>query len=74
MVSGFLRDPEYYQRIMFLTPYRAKQLDDAIASRIRLPLKYKPLGLDASKSITDRNPDLLVSERSEVRAVVKGTK
>ena len=51
LVSVFLRELEYYQGIMFLTTNRVKQIDDAIASRIHLPLKYKPLGLNARKGI-----------------------
>lgn len=39
LVSVFLRELEYYQGIMFLTTNRVKQIDDAIASRIHLPLK-----------------------------------
>lgn len=51
LVSVFLRELEYYQGIMFLTTNRVNQIDDAIASRIHLPLKYKSLGLDARESI-----------------------
>ncbi len=51
MVSVCLQELEYYQRIMFLTTNRVKYLDDAIASRIILPLKYKSLGLDARTGI-----------------------
>ena len=36
---------------MFLTANRVKEIDDAIASRIHLPLKYKSLGLDARRGI-----------------------
>ena len=51
LVSVFLRELEYYQGIMFLTTNRVNQIDDAIASRIHLPLKYKSLGLDARRGI-----------------------
>ena len=51
MVSIFLRELECYQGIMFLTTNRVKEIDDAIASRIHLPLKYKSLGLDARRGI-----------------------
>lgn len=51
LVSVFLRELEYYQGIMFLTTNRVNQIDDAIASRIHLPLKYKSLGLDARRDI-----------------------
>ncbi len=36
---------------MFLTTNRVKQIDDAIASRIHLPLKYESLGLAARRGI-----------------------
>jgi hypothetical protein len=36
---------------MFLTTNRVKQIDDAIASRVHLPLKYKSLSLDAKRGI-----------------------
>lgn len=51
LVSVFLRELEYYQGIMFLTINRVNQIDDAIASRIHLPLKYKSLGLNARRGI-----------------------
>ena len=35
LVSVFLRELEYYQGIMFLTTNRVKQIDNAIASRIK---------------------------------------
>lgn len=38
---------------MFLTTNRIKQIDDAIASRIHLPLKYESLGLTARRGIWD---------------------
>lgn len=63
LVSVFLRELEYYPGIMFLTTNRVKEIDDAIASRIHLPLKYKALGPDArtviwesflGKAVTDK--------------------
>lgn len=51
LVSVFLRELEYYQGIMFLTTNRVNQIDDAIASRIHLLLKYNSLGLDARRGI-----------------------
>ncbi len=51
LVSVFLRELEYYQGIMFLTTNRVNQIDDSIAGRIHLPLKYKSLGLDARRAI-----------------------
>jgi hypothetical protein len=34
----FLRELEYYQGIMFLTTNWVKQIDDAVTSRVHLPL------------------------------------
>lgn len=51
LVSVFIRELEYYKGIMFLTTNRVNQMDNAIASRIHLPLKYKSLGLDARGDI-----------------------
>ena len=51
MPSSVLRKLEYYQGIVFLITNRVNQIDDAIASRIYLPLKYKSLGLDSRKGI-----------------------
>ena len=53
LVSVFLRELEYYPGIMFLTTNRVQQIDEAIASRIHLPLKYKSLGLEACYSRED---------------------
>lgn len=77
MVSIFLRELEYYQGIMFLTTNRVKEIDDAIASRIHLPLKYKSLGLDARRgiwksflkeAITREGPPCYNSEELEILA------
>jgi AAA+ superfamily predicted ATPase len=51
LVSVFLRELEYYQGIMFLTTNRVKHIDDAIASRVHLPLRYKSLNLDDRRGI-----------------------
>lgn len=51
LVSVFLRELEYFQGVMFLTTNRVKQIDDAIASRIHLPLKYESLSLAARRGI-----------------------
>lgn len=51
LVSVFLRELEYYQGIMFLTTNRVKQIDDAIASRVHIPLRYKSLSLDDRRGI-----------------------
>lgn len=54
LVSVFLRGLEYYQGIMFLTTDWVKQIDDAISSRIHLPLKYESLGLAAKRGIWEK--------------------
>ncbi|KAI9695805.1 MAG: hypothetical protein M1836_006071 [Candelina mexicana] len=51
MVSVFLQELKYYQGIIFLTTNRVKEINDAIASRIHLPLKYKSLRSDARRGI-----------------------
>lgn len=51
LVSVFLRTLEYYQGIMFLTTNRLKHIDDAIASRIHLPVKYNTLSSKAKRDI-----------------------
>lgn len=51
LICVFLRELEYYQGIMFLTTNRGKQIDDAIASRVHVPSKYKSLSLDAKRGI-----------------------
>jgi ATPase family associated with various cellular activities (AAA) len=51
LVSVFLRELEYYQGIMFLITNRVKQIDDAIASRVHLPLCYKSLSLADRRGI-----------------------
>lgn len=77
MISIFLRELKYYQGIMFLTTNRVKEIDDAIASRIHLPLKYKSLGLNArrgiwksflKKAITRENSSCYNSEELEILA------
>lgn len=65
LVSVFLRELEYYHGIMFLTTNRVSQIDDAIASRIHLPLKYKSLGLDARRSIWESFLNKAVTEKGE---------
>ena len=51
LVSVFLRTLEYYPGIMFLTTNRVKNIDDAIASRIHLPVKYNILSPKAKRGI-----------------------
>lgn len=47
----FLQKLEYYQEIMFFTINWVKQIDDAIASKIHLSLKYKSLDLIVKRDI-----------------------
>ena len=42
VVCTFLKTLEYYKGIMFLTTNRVETFDDAIMSRIHLPMKYEP--------------------------------
>ncbi|OCL10745.1 P-loop containing nucleoside triphosphate hydrolase protein, partial [Glonium stellatum] len=43
IVSSFLRQIEYYTGIVFLTTNRTVGLDEAIVSRVTIPLVYQPL-------------------------------
>ena len=43
IVSSFLRQIEYYTGIVFLTTNRIVGLDEAIVSRVTIPLVYQPL-------------------------------
>lgn len=47
----FLRTLEYYRGILFLTTNRVKYFDDAMQSRIDIPLKYPDLSTDTRKTI-----------------------
>jgi hypothetical protein len=47
----FLRELEYYQGIIFLIINRVKEINDAIASRVHLPLIYKSLSLNDRRGI-----------------------
>lgn len=51
LVSVFLRELEQYDGILFLTTNRMQAFDEAMISRIHLPLNYKPLGRDARKAV-----------------------
>jgi hypothetical protein len=52
LVSVFLRHPEYFQRIMFLTTNRLTTFDDdASQSRIHLAMKFGDLTTRAKKTI-----------------------
>ncbi|KAI9748613.1 MAG: hypothetical protein M4579_007174 [Chaenotheca gracillima] len=51
LVSVFLRTLEYYQGILFLTTNRVQWIDDAIASRIHLKVKYTSLSLGAKSQV-----------------------
>ncbi|KAI9891861.1 MAG: hypothetical protein M1814_002246 [Vezdaea aestivalis] len=50
-VSVFLRHLEYFQGVMFLTTNRVETFDEAILSRVHVPLRYSELRKDARTSI-----------------------
>jgi hypothetical protein len=51
LVCVLLRSLEYYEGILFLTTNRVKTIDEAIASRIHLPLRYVDLNQSARKEV-----------------------
>lgn len=51
LVCVFLRKLEYFKGILFLTTNRVKTIDEAIASRIHLPLRYVELDQSARKAV-----------------------
>jgi SpoVK/Ycf46/Vps4 family AAA+-type ATPase len=51
LVSVFLRILEYFQGILVLTTNRVETFDDAVQSRVNLPLKFKGLDESAKKAI-----------------------
>ena len=51
LVCVFLRSLEYYEGMLFLTTNRVKTIDEAIASRIHLPLRYADLNESARKKV-----------------------
>ena len=51
LVSVFLRKLEYFEGVLFLTTNRVKTIDEAIASRIHLPLRYVELEQSARKEL-----------------------
>lgn len=51
LTSIFLRKLEYYEGIMILTTNRVKDFDDAMRSRIRIAIKYPPLGADTRRGL-----------------------
>jgi SpoVK/Ycf46/Vps4 family AAA+-type ATPase len=51
LVSVFLRNLEYFQGILILTTNRVETFDDAVQSRINLPLKFNGLDEPARKAI-----------------------
>ena len=51
LVCVFLRKLEYYEGILFLTTNRVKTIDEAIASRIHLALRYGPLDRNAREAV-----------------------
>ena len=51
LVCVFLRKLEYFGGILFLTTNRVTTIDEAIASRIHLPLRYENLDQSARKEV-----------------------
>ena len=51
LVCVFLRKLEYFGGILFLTTNRVTTIDEAIASRIHLPLRYESLDQSARKEV-----------------------
>lgn len=51
LVCVFLRKLEYLEGILFLTTNRVKTIDEAIASRIHLPIRYAELDQSARKEV-----------------------
>jgi SpoVK/Ycf46/Vps4 family AAA+-type ATPase len=47
----FLRKLKYYEGIIILTTNRVKDFDDAMRSRIRIAIKYPPLGTDTRRGL-----------------------
>ncbi|KAI0150560.1 hypothetical protein GGR57DRAFT_514176 [Xylariaceae sp. FL1272] len=59
LVSVFLRVLEYYAGILFLTPNRIGDFDEAFASRINISLYYPELDETKTKNIFKLNLDLI---------------
>ncbi|KAF8850970.1 hypothetical protein BDZ45DRAFT_602136, partial [Acephala macrosclerotiorum] len=51
LVCIFLRILKYYQRIIFFTINRVKQIDNTIANKIYFKIKYNILNLNQKKSV-----------------------
>lgn len=51
LICVFLRKLEYYDGILFLSTNRVKTIDEAIASRIHLALRYPTLDQSARKAV-----------------------
>ena len=51
IVSIFLRRPEYFSGLLFLTTNRVGQIDDAISSRVSIVLQYDHLSDETRKKI-----------------------
>ena len=62
LVSVFLRKLEYYEGILFLTTNRVTTFDEAIASRIHLPLRYDNLDQPSRKQVWE-----ILLERAKTR-------
>ena len=51
LITIFLQKLEYYEGIMILTTNRVKDFDDAMLSRIRVAIRYLPLGVDTRRNL-----------------------
>jgi SpoVK/Ycf46/Vps4 family AAA+-type ATPase len=65
LVSIFLRELEYYRGIIFLTTNLYKTIDSAFRSRVSLHLLFKPLTVEARKSIWRKFLDRLPKPEPE---------
>ena len=50
-ITMFLRTLEYYGGILFLTTNRVNNIDEAMQSRIDLPIRYSDLSKDTRKTV-----------------------
>ncbi|KAF2834206.1 hypothetical protein M501DRAFT_944672, partial [Patellaria atrata CBS 101060] len=47
LVCILLQRLEYYNRVLILTTNRVNRIDDAVANRINVSLRYEPLNAEA---------------------------
>ena len=66
LVSVFLRIPEYYSGILFLTSNRIGALDPAFKSRIHMSLYYPSLSLQATREIWKWHINNVSKKRNDI--------